>query len=69
MKDDIINVHEDLSYETNLRFVMYNRTKVMKLYEKEIEIGSFSVPLSKLESKWELPHFFHIIDPDEEGLS
>jgi len=39
VKDDIINVHEDLTYETNLRFVLYNRMKVMGVVNREVEVG------------------------------
>lgn len=63
-----IQLHEDLSFENNLKFQLFQRSSYLK-FKREIEIGSFTVPLIALEQKWSQPNFFHLVNPAEEGVS
>jgi hypothetical protein len=61
-------LHEDLGFENNLKFQLFQKTSYLKI-KREIEIGSFTVPLITLEKKWSQPNFFHLVNPAEEGVS
>jgi hypothetical protein len=64
-----VQLHDDLSYEPNLRFQLMQRGSYLGIKNWEAEIGSFTVPLSKIEDTWAQPHFFHLVNPAEEGVS
>lgn len=64
-----IQLHEDLHFEQNMRIEVHNSYKILKVYESSEEIGQFSIPLHACEKKWTQPHFFHVVNSNEEGVS
>ncbi|CAG9335811.1 unnamed protein product [Blepharisma stoltei] len=64
-----LQLHEDLHFEQNLRLEVYNKSTIMKWFDSTDEIGQFSVPLYVCENQWSQPHFFHVINAREQGVS
>jgi C2 domain len=64
-----IKLHEDLHFELNMRVEVHNKFDSFKLFTHEQEIGQFSVPVYACNTRWKQPHFFHVVNSNEEGVS
>ena len=64
-----ILLHEDLHFEQNMRIEIHNKYSILKVYNSSEEIGQFSVPIYACTNKNPKPHFFHVINSNEEGVS
>lgn len=64
-----LNLHEDLHFEQNMRIEVHNNSKILGLIKTTDEIGQFSIPLYACAQKWSSPHFFHVVNSNELGVS
>ena len=64
-----LQLHDDLKFENNLRVEVENRFVFIGLKKYWKDVGEFSVPLESCETKWKQPHFFHVMNAAQEGMS
>ena len=64
-----LQLHEELCFEQNLRVEVHNTSNFLKFIPDNEEIGQFSIPLQACEKKWKQPHFFHVINSKQGGVS